>query len=368
MLARFEVENFRGFERRIVVDFKAGDYEYMPELVRNGYVQRALLYGANGVGKSSLGMALFDINRHLTDVAHLKNDDLNPYVNLNSQDGSVSFKYEFDFQEAGKLTYAYEKSGPDTLVHESLWFGDVLAIDWNYKNGEGNVFRTDLVGVVNLEKRPANVSVLKYVYRTTGSTGNALVARLMKFVEHMLWYRNLLGGPRYAGFFDQVEDITDEIKKQNKLADYVKFLADNGLHYDLEFAPLNGRDELFAKFNGGKALFTTVASAGTLSLTLFFYWSIVAFGSVSFLFIDEFDAFIHYASARAILERLNAAGDFQAMVTTHNTYLMQNSLTRPDCCFIMGENGVKPLCKATDKEIRQAHNLEKMYTHGAFNE
>ena len=58
----------------------------------------------------------------------------------------------------------------------------------------------------------------------------------------------------------------------------------------------------------------------------------------------------------------------QVILTSHNTYLMQNKLTRPDCCYIMSDNKITNLCNATDKEIREAHNLEKMYVNGVFNE
>ena len=34
----------------------------------------------------------------------------------------------------------------------------------------------------------------------------------------------------------------------------------------------------------------------------------------------------------------------------------------------MTENKISSLFNATDKEIREAHNLEKMYINGAFNE
>jgi len=47
---------------------------------------------------------------------------------------------------------------------------------------------------------------------------------------------------------------------------------------------------------------------------------------------------------------------------------MQNKLTRPDCCYIMTPNKITNLCNSTSKEIREAHNLEKMYINGAFNE
>ena len=117
-----------------------------------------------------------------------------------------------------------------------------------------------------------------------------------------------------------------------------------------------------------EAPFTTLASTGTMVLFLFFIWKTAAFNKISFLFIDEFDAFLHYESAETLVLQLNKVKAFQSILTTHNTYLMQNKLTRPDCCFIMTPNKINALCDCTEKEIREAHNLEKMYINGAFNE
>ena len=124
-----------------------------------------------------------------------------------------------------------------------------------------------------------------------------------------------------------------------------------------------------AEFDNDKqTTFLSLASTGTMSLFLFYIWSISAFDKISFLFIDEFDAFIHYESAENIVLQLNKAKSFQTVLTSHNTYLMQNRLTRPDCCFIMTDNKITSLFNSTDKEIREAHNLEKMYINGAFYE
>ncbi len=120
--------------------------------------------------------------------------------------------------------------------------------------------------------------------------------------------------------------------------------------------------------NGNEAPFLTLASTGTNALLLFYFWRTYAFRDISFLFIDEFDAFLHYESAEEIVTILNQSSAFQSMLTSHNTYLMRNELTRPDCCYIMTENKITSLCNATVKEIREAHNLEKMYVNGVFNE
>ena len=114
--------------------------------------------------------------------------------------------------------------------------------------------------------------------------------------------------------------------------------------------------------------FTSVASTGTKALYLLYVWSVSAFKKISLLFIDEFDAFFHYASAESVVKMLNKHSNFQTILTTHNTYLMQNRLTRPDCCYLMSKNKINNLYDATDKEIREAHNLEKMYINGAFAE
>ena len=69
-----------------------------------------------------------------------------------------------------------------------------------------------------------------------------------------------------------------------------------------------------------------------------------------------------------VVLQLNKARSFQTILTSHNTYLMQNRLTRPDCCYIMTNERITNLFDSTDKEIREAHNLEKMYRNGAFQE
>lgn len=367
MLTKFAVENFRGFGGRTTFDLKARSYEFNMHLIRNGVVKNALIYGKNGTGKSSLGLAIFDIIRHLTDKTQVSAMLLTPYLNLGNSEGVSSFSYDFAFTE-GSVSYSYEKTGPDELCHESLWFDGRLVLDWNYLNSEGNFYDEKSLGRIDLSKRDPKVSVLKYVYRTLMGTGHVLLKRMMVFVENMLWYRSLLQGPDYAGYFNGVEQVPEEIVRRGKVKELESFLRENDLDYDLRPGILSGRPTIMAKFPSGKeGVFTSLASSGTIGLMLFFYWSVTAFPSVSLVFVDEFDAYIHYGSARSILERLNDA-NFQVILTTHNTYLMQNALTRPDACYIMTRNAITPLCLATEKEILQAHNLEKMYTHGVFRE
>ena len=56
----------------------------------------------------------------------------------------------------------------------------------------------------------------------------------------------------------------------------------------------------------------------------------------------------------------------QVILTSHNTNLLSNRIMRPDCFFIMTQNGLTSFVNATERELREGHNLEKLYMSGEF--
>ena len=99
MLKKFEVQNFKGFKEKLVFDLAARDYAFNKTLVQNDIVNKAIVYGKNGVGKSCLGIALFDIVSHLTDKERMPSKYLVNYLNLESNKKVATFKYYFQFVE-----------------------------------------------------------------------------------------------------------------------------------------------------------------------------------------------------------------------------------------------------------------------------
>ena len=368
MLKRFEVENFKGFKDRLVFDLTAREYEFNKNLVVNGIVNKGIVYGKNGIGKSNLGIALFDIVLHLTDKERMPLQYLTNYLNLDSDKQYAEFKYCFVFDD-DEVVYEYKKRDSFYLIEEKLTINNKEMLYYNYFDKKNNFIDNDLVGNLKIELLDNRLSVLKYIYRNTPTKQESPLYKMMVFAENMLWYRGLSDGNAYCGFSNGGAALVERLYESGKKDEFEKFLADNDLHYNLEWRNNNGVHELMAKFSTGKKTsFVSIASTGTMSLFLYFIWSITAFDKISFLFIDEFDAFFHYESAENIVLRLNKNKNFQTLLTSHNTYLMQNKLTRPDCCYIMTENRISSLFNSTDKEIREAHNLEKMYINGAFNE
>jgi AAA15 family ATPase/GTPase len=129
---------------------------------------------------------------------------------------------------------------------------------------------------------------------------------------------------------------------------------------------VDGRKAIYCHFENKDADFFKIASTGTRSLALFYYWYI-RMKKASLVFIDEFDAFYHFELSEAVQKKVNEIPGVQIFTTTHNTDLMSNDLLRPDCYFLLKNNDIRPLSNLTEKELRQAHNLQKMYKAGAFN-
>ena len=371
MIKRFEVENFKGFSKRLVWDLSARDYSFNRMLSQNGIVNKSIIYGKNGTGKTCLGLALFDITSHLTDKARINQIYLQNYRNLTAVKKPVSFTYVFQFNNT-EVLYEYQKMDPEYLVYEKLVINGETVVDYSFFDNQRKFIRKDLQGSLIVDLVDNKLSVIKYLYRNQTAADIPVISEMVSFCENMLWYRSLSEGNAYAGFTNGRAFLAENLYQSGKLPDFERFLRDNGQNYSLRFESVNGNHELFAIYNDGsaenKALFETIASTGTLALFLFFNWEITAFKKISFLFIDEFDAFLHFESSEYIIKKLNQASHFQSAVTTHNTYLMTNRLTRPDCCFIMTDNRISSLKNATRRELREGHNLEKLYISGEFDE
>ena len=120
MIKKFSVKNFKNFKEKITLDFsKARDYSFNQELIKNGLINKMLIYGPNNSGKSNLGAAIMDITTHLTDNFGVDNIMRIYYINGNSVDDSVDFKYEF-LLNGKNIEYSYKKNYEEKLLYEEL--------------------------------------------------------------------------------------------------------------------------------------------------------------------------------------------------------------------------------------------------------
>lgn len=367
MIKVFSVENFKGFEEKIVFNLSnVHDYRFNSEAIDNGINKKSLIFGRNGSGKTNLGKAIMDVSRHLTD--NLMSVDNGPYKNLNRLKDPVSFYYLFQFDKE-KIEYKYKKESPIKLLEEELLFEGKRVLYCNYTDRK---IELSIKGSEELDNSLFNyeMSLCKFVFTRAGYIKGDSFYKFYDFVNRMLSFRSL----RYNEFEGyqtrgkSFADILTEHGKEESLRELEKFLKNEGLDYKLDITTdmsTNNQSEIFAEFGDVKVPLPQIWSTGTSSLVLFFCW-LLEISKTSFLYLDEFDAFYHYELSEHILKLVNI-GNYQSIVTTHNCSLMNNKLTRPDCCFIICNNkAVKNLTECTNREIREAHNLENLYKNGAF--
>jgi AAA15 family ATPase/GTPase len=213
------------------------------------------------------------------------------------------------------------------------------------------------------------LSVLKYIKNNTeleNNDDNNTFLSFFTFIEQMLYFRTLLDRT-YMGFEIGGKKIFEDIISNNNVEDFEDFLNKAGVECKLSVVSDLGKNTIVFDFGGKQLSFPDAASTGTNALTLFYFWyqSIKQKSKVSFLFIDEFDAFYHHSLSALIVEKLKDTG-VQFILTTHNTSIITNDLLRPDCYFLMSKKQIRSLAKCTPKELREAHNIEKMYKAGTF--
>lgn len=359
MIKRFSVKNFKNFKDEVIIDFSnTRDYSFNTDLLKNGLINKAMILGKNNSGKSNLGAAIMDITTHLTDN---RADNLiyKVYLCGDSLENYAEFKYEFLFND-NTVKYMYRKDSARRLIYEELYINDSLVFVYNYVTNEydNNIEEAKTVDISKYNN--IGVAVLKFIYNNTlyWSDDNPF-KMFMEFVDKMLWFRSLKNN-EFMGVMSNGEDLNDYIINNKLLKDFELFLYGLGQEYKLcEMNGFLGKKIIGVKYKRFIAPFTDVASTGTITLWLSYYWLNRAKNNVSFMYIDEFDAFYNYLVSEKFLGLLKA-NDYQTIVTSHNTDLVNNEILRPDCYLFLNNGKIISFADSYPKIIRKENNLAKI--------
>lgn len=382
MLRRFEVKNFKNFNDWFVFDLSdTKSYEFNPECVVNDIAVKSMVYGPNGCGKTNLGRAIFEIKTHLTDD---KIDDIyvSNYLNAASDAELAEFQYTFQFGE-NILEYSYGKKAVSKLVYEIVTINGQMVVSLDRRKAPIASVNLEGAESLNTDLGDSNLSVVKYVQNNAllkENSTSAIYQSFTRFVKNMVYERTIDShntiGINSLSVSNLILEPIPELEKFSGLIPFENFLNEAGIECKLTTITIDGTETIAFDFGNKKIDFCSIASTGTLSLTeLYLQLSILQMRievndrvegqPIPFIFVDEFDAFYHHAVSKLIVNRLRTM-NCQVILTTHNTSIMTNDLFRPDCYFLMSETDIKPMYRFTEKELRKAHNIEKMYKAGAF--
>lgn len=375
MLTSFSVKNFKNFEKKFTIDLSnTKQYAYSEACVKDGIVKTGLIYGPNSIGKSNLGKAIFDIVQNLTDKERTP-ALYSSYANARHPELAIEFVYEFVFGSS-RVRYEYSKLTYEDIIKEVFFINGVEVV-----SRYGDSFHTNLEGTetLNSNKLNSKISVMRFIKANAvlaDNPTNNVVWSFFSFIDRMLMFSNLRQN-YYQGFIVGNPAVDVEIIKKGKLAELEAFLNSADVECSLKNLEINGQQKMFFYFGDNHYIdFWENASTGTQSLVFFFYWymQMQADPSLapSFVYLDEFDAFYHEKTAAKVVELLRQTQS-QVILTTHDSSLLTNELLRPDCAFNMlpeyknsDSYVMGPLSSRTEKELRQALNIPKMFRAGAF--
>ena len=367
MLKYFSVSGYKNFNDPIELDFSdVRDYRFSTECISNGLLSKIIVYGKNAAGKSNFANALFDICNLRIDFSKIEKDDF--YLNVSNTKGYAEFRYVFQF---GKNTvdYSYRKTPTWDLLYEKIIIDNELLVEYDRE-------RPDCINAENLQKLLPNLGsgykhMASLLYLIAGNMPYDIPYEMQhptrKAVEFIY---NLKMGISWEFMDSSLSRHIEHIIKVGRVDRFEDFLHTAGVNEKLVVhEDPSGKQVLY--FDVKPPLpFYQAASSGTKALCgLFMLYVAARYDERPQMFIlDEFDAFYHYELAEQIVRMFLSLPNVQVIFTSHNTLLLTNRYMRPDCCFIISNGRLVALPNATNMELREGHNLQKLFIGGEFSE
>ncbi len=378
MLKKFELKNFKNFKDNLTIDFgNIGGYQYCTDCITDNLIGKMLIYGRNGTGKTNLGSAVMDIIYNLIYNMGRPNEI---FLNADTSDDFIDFNYTFIFDDKDVI-YRYSRFSTLELRDEELiidgkrifycnFFEDNFSFDnLEYISVETVVIDRYLEPIKEMRNSSDDIiertlPFLRWLISNSALKTDSILSKLYDYVGRMsmltvgsmVTYR---AKRMYDGFWELLGD-------KNELKRFEEFLNLMGVECQLISKKLPDKRELYFKHNRLIPFYEN-ASSGTLAL-LNIYRRYFTRQTPSLMYLDEFDAFYHFEMAENLFKYFKKRfPDSQIIFTSHNTNLISNRLLRPDCIFILSRMGeLTSLNNATQRELREGHNLEKMYISGEF--
>lgn len=379
MLKKFTLKNYKNFKDEISIDFEnTAGYQFSTDCIMGGTISKMLIYGRNATGKTNLGKALVNICTTMFGMRYYLGTEI--FLNADSTEETAIFSYEFCF-ENNELVYRYARFSNQELRDEELLIDGKTIFRCDFENKKFDFEKLDYINAetASIDRYLQSVDIgdeeelqepklpfLRWLISNIALSNDSILIKLANYVRRMILITD--GNGMLRNLRKMNDSFYEFLEDSNRLKDLEDFLNEMGIECKLILIKLpDGQRELYFRHEQLVPFYET-ASSGTLALVDLYKRLIPKSWDPSFIYLDEFDAFYHYEMAEKVIKFFKKRyPKCQIIMTSHNTNLMTNRLMRPDCLFILSREGtLTALCNATERELREGHNLEKMYISGEF--
>ena len=358
MLKKFTLKNYKNFKDEITIDFEnIAGYQFNTDCLSDAIIGKMLIYGRNATGKTNLGRAILDIGSTMFGGTRYASNGI--LLNADSKEDAAMFQYEFRFEDT-ELSYKYSRLSNQELREEELSVNGKSIFKCNFGLREYNFDNLDYI-----DAETANIE--RYLQSLEVGEDDEISEPKLPFLRWLISNVALKNDMQYR-FGRMNQGFYESLENPDRLKDFEDFLNAMGIECKLVLKKLpDGQRELYFAHEQLVPFYEN-ASSGTLALAELYRRLVPKVWDASLIYLDEFDAFYHYEMAENVIRFFKQKyPKCQMIMTSHNTNLMTNRIMRPDCLFILSRKGtLTALCNATERELREGHNLEKMYISGEF--
>ncbi len=379
MLKKFTLKNYKNFKDEITIDFEnIAGYQFNIDCLYDNIIGKMLIYGRNATGKTNLGRALLDIGSTMFGGTRYTGNGI--LLNADSRENAAIFQYDFRFENT-ELSYKYSRFSNLELRDEELTINGKNIFRCDFSLREYNFDNLDYIDAetANIDRYLQSLETgeddgiiepklpfLRWLISNVALKNDSALIRLSNYVRRMTMI-TVGNGMQYR--FERLnQNFYESLENPEQLKDFEDFLNAMGIECKLVLKKLpDGQRELYFAHEQLVPFYEN-ASSGTLALAELYRRLIPKVWDASLIYLDEFDAFYHYEMAENVIRFFKMKyPKCQMIMTSHNTNLMTNRIMRPDCLFILSRKGtLTALYNATNRELREGHNLEKMYISGEF--
>ncbi|XMB65950.1 AAA family ATPase [Mycoplasmatota bacterium zrk1] len=389
MIRKIKIKGFKGFNKETELDLtKTKNYSWNTNHIKDGIVKNCLLYGKSGSGKTNFGEVLIDIQKSFLNMERKKESG---YVNKNGVHKYAEVNIEYSFYDDGILTYHYKKTDENAFIFEELILDTKTIFIRDVENEKYNVY-VEGFDTINLSNVKNSQSFIVFLFNNSNYSNDNQYYSDYHPIGYV-YFSIIFGYPTLPSPStlrsiklmerDKVDyiEVNKNLKKTFNEIGYSEYPI-----YDAE------NKDFILKLSSNKNLkFQESASSGQKVLLYILIIFVINpflfdrkdqekfgleyefFGRkykcdrsfATLFFFDEFDAFYDIDLSLKVLKLIERSL-YQTIVTTHNTNLISNKISRPDCYYIITKNEIKNISSIESREIRIGNSLEKMFINGDF--